>query len=446
MAESMLAKLTISQAADALAAGSLSALELTNYYLQRISLDAPVTNAYISVSAASARAQAIASDQRRALGRSLGKLDGIPLAIKDNIDVQGQVTTAGIAALKSNIAAKDAHCVARLRKAGAVLLGKLNLNEGALGADNTNPHFGDCHNPLQHGFTPGGSSGGSAAAVAAGLCIAALGTDTMGSVRIPASYCGIVGFKPSYDLIRRSGIVAACTRLDHVGVLTQSVRDAVILLAFLSAQPLPAINQNQVASARIGALSQLAVHGVEPGVAASFVDARNKLHTAGFQSVELSLDGFDFGHYRRAGLLATEADMALVHAPHADQLSQRLQAMLAFPATKSALDLAGAYKKIDEAAARLLHCFDEFDFILTPTTPQQSFPHGTPAPSNQADLTSLANMAGCPAISLPIAPHAGLPVGLQIIAAPGNDLSLLALAAAFEAALTRAPKYINGSH
>ncbi len=446
MPDSGIAKLTISQAADALAAGSLSALELTNYYLQRIAVDAHKTNAYISVAAQSARAQAIASDQRRAQGQSLGKLDGIPLAIKDNIDVQGQVTTAGTAALKSNVSALDAHCVARLRKAGAVLLGKLNLNEGALGADNANADFGDCHNPLRHGFTPGGSSGGSAAAVAAGLCVAALGTDTMGSVRIPAAYCGIVGFKPSFDLIRRSGLVTACTRLDHVGVLTHSVRDAVILLAFLSAGPLPEINQNQVANARIGALSELASHGVEPGIAASFADARNRLHTAGFQSLELSLDGFDFGHYRRAGLLATEADMAIVHSPHFDQLSKRLQAMLAFPSAKSALDLARAYQKIDEAAARLLRCFDEVDFILTPTTPQQPFPHGVQAPANQADLTSLANMAGCPAISLPIQPHAGLPVGLQIIAAPGNDLSLLALAAAFEAALIRSPKYSNGSH
>ena len=435
MSTSSVAKLTLNQAADALAAGSISALELTNYYLQRIAVDALKTNAYISVAADGARAQAAASDQRRANGQSLGKLDGIPLAIKDNIDVLEQVTTAGVAALKANVAKADAHCVAKLRHAGAVLLGKLNLNEGALGADNANPDFGNCNNPINHKLTPGGSSGGSAAAVAAGLCVAALGTDTMGSVRIPAAYCGIVGFKPSYELIRRSGLITACRRLDHVGTLTHSVRDAVILLALLSAAPLPALDQNKISRARIGVLINLAGHGVADGICTSFADAIERLRTAGFSMHDLNLDDVNFGQFRRAGLLATEADMAIVHAAYLDQLSPRLRGMLAFPAGKSALELARAYEKLDEGGARLLRCFDNADFILTPSTPQQPFEHGNAAPANQADLTSLANMAGCPAISIPIQMQQGLPVGMQIIAPPGHDLNLLAMAAAFESTL-----------
>jgi len=435
MTISTINKLTISQAADALAAGSFSALELTDYYLQRIAVDTLKTNAYISISAISARVQAAASDQRRAAGQCLGKLDGIPLALKDNIDVMGEVTTAGLAALKDNVAVADAHCVKRLRNAGAVLLGKLNLNEGALGADNANPDFGDCHNPIKHGFTPGGSSGGSAAAVAAGLCVAALGTDTMGSVRIPAAYCGVVGFKPSYDLIRRSGLIVACRRLDHVGTLTQSVRDAATLLAVLSAAPLPNFAQNKIANARIGVLRNLVEHGVAGAVSESFTDAIARLQAAGFATQPLNLADVNFGSFRRAGLFATEADMAIIHAGYLDQLSANLRGMLAFPAGKSALELARAYQKLDEGAERLLQCFNEVDFILTPTTPQQPFKHGQPAPANQADLTSLANMAGCPAISIPIRMQQGLPVGLQIIAAPGHDLELLTLAAAFENSL-----------
>ena len=435
MTASNIAKLTINQAASTLDAGKLNALELTNYYLQRIAQDALKTNAFISVDADGARWQAEQSDRRRARGECLGKLDGIPIAIKDNIDVTGLATTAGLAALRGNISKADAICVAKLRKAGAVLLGKLNLNEGALGADNANPDFGDCHNPIKYGFTPGGSSGGSAAAVAAGLCVAALGTDTMGSVRIPAAYCGIVGFKPSYDLIRRSGLVVACRRLDHVGTLTHSVRDAVILLAFLSAAPLPNLDQNKITGARIGVLTNLAQHGVTDAISNSFTDAIARLRAGGFTTQDLSLDDVNFGQFRRAGLLAAEADMAIVHAAYLDQLSPRLRAMLAFPENKSALDLARAYQKLDEGADRLLQCFEAADFMLTPTTPQQPFAHGTPTPANQADLTSLANMAGCPAISIPIQMQQGLPVGLQIIAAPGNDLNLLAIAAAFESAL-----------
>jgi Asp-tRNA(Asn)/Glu-tRNA(Gln) amidotransferase A subunit family amidase len=415
---------------------SRSAQDTVKHYLARIEQDtdpnnAVRSNAFLSVDRAAALAQADASDRWLAQETPRSAIEGWPIAIKDNIDAAGQPTSAGTAALRFNIAARDADCIAKLRAAGAIFLGKVNLNEGALGADNSNAHFGECHNPLRHGYTPGGSSGGSAAAVAAGLCVAALGTDTMGSVRIPASYCGIVGFKPSFDVISRFGLVTACARLDHVGILSPTVAIAAELFAHMRARALPTAEPYQ--HARFGVLENLSHFGVQPEVVARFDVAIAALRERGFALQPIAMHGVDFGSARRAGLLATEADMALVHAAHFDQLSPALQSMLQFAKGKSALDLAAAYQRMDAAAERLRACFLECDFLLTPTTPQRAFAHGHAVPANQADLTSLANMAGCPAISLPLLCGADLPCGLQIIAAPAQDLALLALAQSVEA-------------
>ena len=213
--------------AAALAAGELSSVELVGQVLAAIDASQPAVNSYIAVDADAALAAASASDQRR----QAGALEGLPVAVKDNIDVAGVRTTAGMGTRRdAPPASADSPSVAALRGAGAILVGKLNMHEAAMGADNDNPFFGACHNPHRHGYTPGGSSGGSGAAVAAGLCAAALGTDTMGSVRIPASYCGVVGLKPSWGAVSTRGTVALCRRLDHIGPLARSARDLRVLL------------------------------------------------------------------------------------------------------------------------------------------------------------------------------------------------------------------------
>ena len=177
----------------ALSSGGIGSVELVGQTLAAIDASQPVLNSYIAVDADAALSAAAASDRRRARGEA-GALEGLPVAVKDNIDAAGFATTAGMDTRRHAApAAQDSPAVAALRAAGAVIVGKLNLHEAAMGADSDNPFYGACHNPHRPGYTPGGSSGGSGAAVAAGLCAAALGTDTMGSVRIPASYCGVVG-------------------------------------------------------------------------------------------------------------------------------------------------------------------------------------------------------------------------------------------------------------
>ena len=213
---------------------SVTALEATKHYLERIHRHDNKLNAFIEVTDALALEQAEQSDARRASGKTLGPLDGVPIAIKDNIDIAGIATTAGLEARRGRIAKHDASCITNLRAAGAVFLGKTNMHEVALGGITDNAAYGRCHNPHKQDWTPGGSSGGSGAAVSAGLCAGALGTDTLGSVRIPASYSGTTGIKPTYGLVSMRGVVPLCLTLDHVGPIARSVRDLSALLRVLA--------------------------------------------------------------------------------------------------------------------------------------------------------------------------------------------------------------------
>ncbi|MFW5816746.1 MAG: amidase, partial [Wenzhouxiangella sp.] len=216
-----------------LSAGELDVETVVADCLDRIEANNPRLNAFVRIEADGARAAAVESARRYAAGQARA-LEGLPIAIKDNLDLAGSPTTAGMLTRKHHLADSDAAVVRRLKAAGAIIVGKLHLTEAALGADGANPHFGNCQNPVKLGHSPGGSSSGSAAAVAAGLVPAALGTDTMGSVRIPAAYCGIWGFKPSFGLVSSAGSVAVSRRLDHVGPLTRSAEDLELLLSVMA--------------------------------------------------------------------------------------------------------------------------------------------------------------------------------------------------------------------
>ena len=219
----------------AIESGRIEPLGLTRLMLERIAAFNPALNLFVTLCRDAALGDAAASGERAASGQRRGPLDGIPVALKDNIDLAGVPTSNGFGGPPWRVPARDAEVVRRLRAAGAVILGKLNMHEGALGATTDNPHFGASINPHCPGYTPGGSSGGSAAAVAAGLCVAALGTDTGGSVRIPAAYCGVVGLKPSHGLVSTGGVVPLSWRLDHVGPLTRTVADARLVFTALQA-------------------------------------------------------------------------------------------------------------------------------------------------------------------------------------------------------------------
>ncbi len=422
--------------AEALARGAVSSLQLAEAQLHAI--HASTINAYLHLDEATTLAAARESDARRAAGRTLGPLDGIGFAVKDNIDVAGWPTTAGMATRRGRIAPRDAYAVQRLREAGMVPLGKLNMHEAALGATNDNPHYGACHHPLRHGVTPGGSSGGSAAAVAAGLAALALGTDTMGSVRIPAAYCGVVGFKAGPGVVSTDGTVACCWALDHVGPIVRHRRDLPTVMAALAA-PDPGGADAPVAGARPAlaqprwiVASDLPALGVEPEVLAAYTTAVEALRARGDTVCAIDLAGHDFGRARRAGLLMTEADLLVQHADDWRQqpqaFSPELARMLRWAEGQSAAALAGAQRITAGARAAAAHWFTHGDVLLLPTAPQRAFAFGSPVPANQADFTAIANMAALPALSLPLpVPASTLPIGLQAIAPAGHEQTLMTL-------------------
>jgi len=232
--EDTLAFATIAELAPLLARKKISPVELVELHLARIAQLQPKLNAFLTLTAELALAQARAAERELLRGRCRGPLHGIPLAIKDNIWIRGVRTTAGSTILGNFVPAEDATVIRRLRRAGAVLLGKTNLNEFAYGITGENAHYGPARNPWALDRIPGGSSAGSAAAIAAGLCVASIGTDTGGSLRVPAAMCGIVGFKPTFGRVSVHGTMPLAPSFDHVGPLARSVGDAALLLSELA--------------------------------------------------------------------------------------------------------------------------------------------------------------------------------------------------------------------
>lgn len=411
-------------------------------YLARIARDDPALRAYITIAAERALAEAEESRRRWVEDRPLGPLDGVPIAIKDNIDVAGLPCTAGTAAFRARVPEKDARVVSRLRQQGAIILGKLNMHEGALGATTDNPVYGRCMNPARAGYTPGGSSGGSGAAVAARLCAAALGTDTMGSVRVPAAYCGVFAFKPTNGAVSNDGVVPLSFTLDSVGPLARSVEDTAILVrALLEAPPgstraLPASETlASLADIRIGVSRQIDEVDFASEVRSAFAQFLDALRAAGAAMVPLDLSCWHPAKARRAGLLISEAEGENYYRKHlgADLhgLSPELVTMLRYPAQAGLSRVIAAYEMIGALRIACLEAFAEADVFALPTTPQTSFLHDAEIPVNQADCTALANFARAPAITLPF-PGDPLPIGMQLMAAPGDDLRLLAIAAAVD--------------
>jgi len=407
----------------------MSAQRLVEACLREIAALNPRLNAFVCVDAEGARAAARESDARWRAGAALGALDGVALAVKDNIDVAGLPAAAGIRARRTRVAQDDAACVARLRERGAVFLGKTLMDEAALSALGDNAAFGRCHNPRAHGHTAGGSSSGSAAAAAAGLCMAALGTDTLGSVRIPASYCGIVGFVPSAGLVDSAGVLPLAPSLDRIGVLAQSVADAACVATALS----DSIRVQSAPRASIGVLRGLAP-GVPDPILAAVEGTVRALARAGQRIVELDAGPFDWSGARRGALLITEVEGARVHSELLDnpasEISPALREALEFGRRAGVERVDRARAQVERARSAVLAWLVQCDVLLLPTTPQVAFPFGTEVPASQADFTAPASIAGAPAISLPAdTAESGLPVGVQLVAGPGRDALLLGVAA-----------------
>jgi len=450
-----LRRATLCQLLHWLASGRVQARALSEVYLEAIQRINPSLNAFVDHRSSLMQDQAHMADRRRRDG-TIGRLDGIPIALKDNFDVAGWPTRAGLPGRREPVE-HDAHVVQRLRASGAVLVGRTNMDEGALGTVTDNPHFGATHNPHRHGYTAGGSSGGAAAAVAAGLAVVAIGSDSLGSIRIPASYCGVYALKPTHGEISARGVVPAARRLDAVGLLARGVDDLTVLLQVLAGYDADdarsrrrrvafALPDWEPGNLRAGFLPDLAAIGVQPEVIEVFESAMAKLPHALGDRRTVDFDDWDFARTRRAGLLLMEAEMLgtfaadLANAEH--PVSPRFREMLGYAARKSAADYAAADRVLDAATLKMRRLFAQVDVLILPTTSQGAFPLGGPIPDSQADLTSFASLAGCPAISMPMGNLAdGMPIGLQLVGARGSDLRLLELAAVCAATLDAEPAY-----
>jgi len=344
---------------------------------------------------------------------------GPSVGVKANISVVGQICHGGIKAYSNALARRDALVALRLRNAGYGLTAILNMEEGALGAQTDNPWFGKTYNPLKDGYTPGGSSGGSAAAVAAGIVDVALGTDTMGSVRIPSSYCGLWGFKPSHSAEVLKGVMPLSPTLDTVGAHGKTLDDVVSVTEIITGR--------SFADGVLGEITVLDWDGIvdcHADVQAVFKDLVKKI--GDWPTTELA--PYAFTKSRHAGLIISEVEGYEFHKPMLDKdpagFSDFFRGMLEY-GSKLAQD------KVDAAYAHVKTLREaEFpDFVLMPTAPQTAFKFGDPVPVNQADFTAFANLADRPAIQFPIGEDThGLPIGAQLVGPRDREADLVATA------------------
>ncbi len=446
-------RLTLSEASELLKRRAVSAVELTQACLDRIEKYNPVLNAFITVTGEQALALARQRDAQLRQGKRLGPLHGIPIAVKDNIDTAGVRTTAGSELFKDRVPDEDAEVVRRLKDAGAIILGKTNLQEFAYGGSSSVSYYGPVRNPWALDRVPGGSSGGSAAATALGLCFASLGTDTAGSVRMPAAYCGLVGFKATYGRVSNRGAVPLSWTLDHVGPLCRSVQDAAVMLEVMSGYDMREPTSSDVPvgryshdlgtgrkpKLRIGVPRSLFFDALDSEVASAVSAAIDvlRLHAGSVQDVSLP-SGPDL-----VAIMGPEA-----HAYHARWLAESPQKYQ--PATRERLvQLSALISKEDYATARracdltrreISNVFANVDVLVMPTV--ADLPSLIePIDASQAldpirtRNTGPFDISGLPAITVPCGfSTSGLPIGLQIVGAPFAESTVLGLAHAYQQA------------
>jgi aspartyl-tRNA(Asn)/glutamyl-tRNA(Gln) amidotransferase subunit A len=447
---------SLSDVAEQIHRQAISPVEVTRAVLERLERLNPRLNAFLAIFAEQALEAAKRAEQEIVAGQLRGPLHGVPLALKDIFALRGVRVTAGSKVLGTWVPEEDATVVGRLKAAGAIFVGTLNLYEFATGAV-LNPHYGPTHNPWQLDHTTGGSSTGSGAAVAAGIVYGTLGTDTGGSVRIPAALCGLVGFKPTYGRVSRHGVVPLAWSLDHVGPLTRTVRDTALLTSVIaghdprdattSRQPVPdyvAALTGAVAGMRVGVPRELFFEGLDADVQQAVEQAIQQLQALGARVTEVSWDSIRQvpalyaislaeGAAAHEGWIRARADF------YGADVRERMRQGLLVPAV--------AYLKAQRLRALVMRDLDQVfrdvDVLVTPTSPitapkLDSGPGEIGAPlgalrSTLRRLTLPFNITGSPAVSVPCGfSRDGLPIGLQLVSRPFDEARLLNLAHAYE--------------
>jgi aspartyl-tRNA(Asn)/glutamyl-tRNA(Gln) amidotransferase subunit A len=480
---------TAAELADALAAGEVTSVELTQAHLDRIAEVDGAVHAFLHVDAEGALAQAAASDARRAAGNPASALDGVPIAVKDVMATEGLPTTCGSKILEGWIPPYDATVVARLRAAGLPILGKTNMDEFAMGSSTEHSAYGATHNPWDLDRIPGGSGGGSAAAVAAFEAPLAIGTDTGGSIRQPGAVTGTVGVKPTYGGVSRYGLVALANSLDQAGPVTRTVLDSALLHEIIGGhdpkdstsvdQPLPALVEaarlgagGDLTGLRVGVITELSGDGWQPGVMTRFQESVDLLVKAGAEVVEVSCPHFVHALAAYYLILPAEASSNLAKfdamryglrvvpddidnpsaedvmratrdAGFGDEVKRRI--ILGTYALSSGYYDAyyGQAQKVRTLISRDFEAaFEKADVLVSPTAPTTAFKLGEklddPLAMYLNDLATIpANLSGVPGISVPsgLADEDGLPAGIQILAPALADDRLYRVGAALEAAL-----------
>lgn len=402
----------------------------------------PTLNAYLHLDLERSRAEAAEVDAIEAARGDAGPLAGMPVCVKDIVDVAGMPTTAGGSDWVRH-PEEDATVVARLREAGAVVVGKGNTNEFAAGIDGRNPHKGDCHNPWDPGRLSGGSSSGPAAAVAAGMAEGAVGSDTSGSIRVPAALCGVVGIRPTRGLVPAEGIVPLAWTLDAIGPLAPDVATAALLLDVLADRPPAPAPRPTVDGLRLGTATALIDLAAEP-VAEAIAAAAAGLREAGAEVVDRALPDLDRASGIHRIIQATEA--AAVHAPwfarQRDRYAPEVRARIGagYGIGGETYLRAQRHRRVFTRAFAV--AMDGLDAILAPATPVLAPPieaeevtvRGERRPVRPALLSCAMPLSqlDCPIVVVPAGVHEGLPVGLQIIGRPGSEALLLRVAAAVE--------------
>jgi len=468
-------RLTAHEAHELLRRREITSVELTESVLRRIEAVEPAVHAYITITAELALQQAREADERFAAGAAT-PLTGIPVAVKDVIVTKGVRTTAGSRMLENFIPPYDSHVVERLRRAGAVIVGKANMDEFAMGSSTERSAFGPTRNPWSLDRVPGGSSGGSAAAVAAGECLVALGSDTGGSIRQPAALCGVVGLDPTYGRVSRYGLIAFGSSLDQIGPIGRDVQDVATMLDCIGGhdprdstsnpEPMPDMRHylgREIRGMRIGVPQEYFATGIEPGVREAVERALRTFEDLGCIVEECSLpstkyalavyyliapseasanlaryDGGKYGFSDRSHGSMWENMEHTRAKGFGDEVKRRI--MLGTYALSAGY--YDAYYLKAQKVRTIIHrefaqAFERYDVLATPTSPVVAFPLGSrlddPYTMYLADICTLpAAVAGLPAISLPCGESDGLPVGLQLIGNFFDEGRLLQAAHAFE--------------